>query len=387
MSIAAESPGASPPSAPEMAAVGTVDRRADLDAKQTRVAGVLEQAGCDGLLVLDPDNFAWLTSGAVARGVVDPAALPCLYFTAEGRWALASNADSQRLFDEELDGLGFQLKEWPWHWGRAQLLADLLQGRKAASDVPFGSCPVVGDQLQKMRRSLTSYEVACFRALGHILAHALEATCRTMEPGDMEREVAGQLSHRLLHRGAAAVMVAAAADGRLKPYRHLEYTAAPVRTSCVLTAVARKYGLYAAANRSVAFGTADPALRKDHDAACRVSAVYTAGSWPDAMPRQLLATAQRVYQLSQAEHELLLAPQGHVTGRAAVELNLTPQTEDLLQTSWAVTWRPSVGTALSCDTVLITDEGPRTVTVADPWPLKRIRVQGAEFVRPDLLIR
>jgi hypothetical protein len=91
--------------------------------------------------------------------------------------------------------------------------------------------------------------------------------------------------------------------------------------------------------------------------------------------------------VSGAEHEWLLCPQGHVTGRAPVELPFTLQTEDLFQPGWAVTWRGSAGVGLSCDTFLITDDGPRTITAAESWPLKRIRITGAEFVRPDLLIR
>ena len=35
----------------------------------------------------------------------------------------------------------------------------------------------------------------------------------------------------------------------------------------------------------------------------------------------------------------------------------------------------------------IGEDGPRSVTIPEQWPLKRIRIQGAEFVRPDLLIR
>jgi Xaa-Pro aminopeptidase len=363
------------------------ERRGDIDAKQARVAELLQQVGCDGLVVLDPENFAWLTSGAAGRGIVDAAAEPCAYFSAEGRWLIASNADSQRLFDEELDGLGFQLKEWPWHWGRAQLLAELLQGRKVACDRPLASCVLVADQLRLLRRPMTLYEQACYRALGQLLGHALEATCRTIAPGETEREVAGQLSHRLLHRGATAVMVSAAADNRSAKYRHAEYTATPIRSHCVLLAAARKYGLYAMASRSVSFGQPQEQFRKEHDAVCRVSAVYNASSWPDALPRQILATAQRVYQLSGAEHEWLLCPQGHVTGRAAVEAPLTPQSDELLLAGSAVTWRASVGAAVSCDTFLVGEEGPRTLTVPEQWPLKRIRVQGAEFVRPDLLIR
>src|SRR5438552_11118004 len=82
------------------------DRRADVDVKQARVAALLQEAGCDGLLVLEPENFAWLTSGATVRGALDPAEMPFLYFSPEQRWLISSNVDSQRMFDEELDELG-----------------------------------------------------------------------------------------------------------------------------------------------------------------------------------------------------------------------------------------------------------------------------------------
>src|SRR5437868_5504292 len=147
------------------------DRRADIDTKQARVAALLEEFGRDGLLVLEPENFAWLTSGASARGVQHGAELPALYLNADQRWVIASNVDSQRLFDEELDGLGFQLKEWPWHWGREQLLADLCVGRNIASDRNYGTCKSVGEQVRKLRRALTPYEQACALAVGSIVSH------------------------------------------------------------------------------------------------------------------------------------------------------------------------------------------------------------------------
>jgi Xaa-Pro dipeptidase len=363
------------------------DRRADVDAKQSIVASLLQEFGCEGLLVLDPENFAWLTSGASPRGVLDPAGLPGLFFTPEQRLVVSSNVDSQRLFDEEIDGLGFQLKEWPWHWERQQLLLDLNQGRALASDCALGECKNIGDRLQKLRRRLTAYEQACFHALGTVVSHALEATCRTMAAGDTEREVAGQLSHRLLHRGVQPLVIEVAADGRSRRYRQCGFTSLPVQRFCVVTVTARKYGLCATASRSVCLGEPDPQFRKEHDAACKVAATYIAGSWPDALPSQILKTGRHVYQVTGFEHEWRLCPQGHLTGRAPVELMLTPQTEDLFEADSAITWHASVGAAFSCDTFLITEQGGKSLTPPELWPLKRIRVQGAEFFLPDLLLR
>jgi Xaa-Pro aminopeptidase len=363
------------------------DRRADIDAKMGHVAALLREVGCDGLLLVEPENVAWLTSGAIARGELDPAALPVVYCHGDGRWLLANNADSQRLFDEEIDGLGFQLKEYPWHWGREQLLADLCQNRRMACDRPRDNTTNVADRLGRLRRSLTPYEVACHQALGALLAHALEATCRTMSAHETEREVAGQLGHRLMHRGAQPIHLGVAADGRAQLYRQFGYTSTPIRQYAVLKATARKYGLTATASRAVSFGPPDDETRQDHNAVCRVAASYLASTWPDAVPREILLAGRRIYLISGYEHEWQLAPQGHLTGRAVVEMPLTPSTEELFQPGWAVVWNASAGAACGCDTFHITEQGPQVLTPTEGWPLKRIRIQGAEFVRPDILVR
>ena len=371
---------------PESADPG-LDRRADIEAKQRLVGTLLGKAGCDGFLVLEPENFAWLTSGAAARGVLDAAEMPVLYFTSDQRWVIACNVDSQRLFDEELNGLGFQLKEWPWQWGREQLLADLSHNRKIACDRPMNSHKVIGDQVRGLRRTLTPYEQACFQVLGSLVSHALEATCRTMSAEITEREVAAQISHRLLHRGVQPVCIEVAADGRSRRYRQCGYTSLPIRRYCVMSLTARKYGLYVTSSRAVCFGDPDPSFKKEHDAACKISATYIASTWPDALPKQIFTAGQHTFRLTGFEHEWRLCPQGHITGHLPVEMSLLPSTEELFQANWAVTWRASVGAAFSSDTFLIHEEGPRLITPPEMWPLKRIRVQGADFFRPDLLLR
>jgi Xaa-Pro aminopeptidase len=389
MSLATENPVRSITNAsePDLDMGTATDRRTDLDMKQILVAALLQEVGCEGLLVLQPENFTWLTSGGTPRSILDATEYPALYYSAEQRWLLSSNADSQRLFDEELDGLGLQLKEWPWHWGRAQLLADLCQNRRVACDQALGDSTVVADRLQLLRRSMSHYEQACFRALGQLVSHALEATCRTINTGETEREIAGQLTHRLIHRGAHPLTVGVAVDGRSRLYRQFSFTSMPLRKHALLTATARKYGLVATASRSVSFGAPEATFRQEHDVTCKVSATYLASTWPDAVPREILLAGRRVYQLTGFDHEWLACSQGHITGRTPTELGLRPQTEDLFQPGWGVTWRATAGAAQSIDTFLIAEEGPQVITPTEMWPLKRIRIQGAEFVRPDILIR
>jgi Xaa-Pro aminopeptidase len=367
------------------------DRRTDIEAKHSRVAAMLREAGRDGMLLLEPENVAWLTAGATPRGHIDPQTYPAIFCTGESRWLIASNVDSQRLFEEELDALGFQLKEWPWHWGREQFLADLCTNRPVLCDRPpdgiQGDFQVVGPQMQKIRRVLSPYEQACLLALGQTVSHALEATCRTLQRNDTEREVAGQLAHRLMHRGVQPVHIGVAADGRSRLYRRFGFTATPVEHYAVLVATARKYGLHATASRTVCFDEVPAELKPEQSAVVRVSASYLASTWPDAVPREMLSAGRRIYHLAGHEHEWLQSPQGFQTGRAAVEATFTPQSAEPLEPGWAVTWVASAGAALSCDSYLVTETGPKPLTPPEVWPMKRIRIQGADCVRPDVLIR
>lgn len=363
-------------------------RRADVDAKHTQIAAVIKDAACDGLLVLEPENVAWLTGGLTPWGILHPAELPALYFNPEQRWLLASNIDSQRLFDEEIDGLGFQLKEWTWHGGRQQLLADMCAGRKIACDRPLAECMVVGEQLRQLRRVLTSPEINTYRELGRIISHALEATCRTVAKDQTELEVAGHIAHRLLHRGVEGLAIEVAADGRSRSYRRCGPTSAKVQQYCVIQATGRQAGLVASASRAVSFGPPPEDFRKEHDTACKVTATYIAASWPDGVPKEILAAGRRIYQICGYEHDWRLDGPGGITGRSYQEAALTPQTTDLFQAGWALRWRASVGAAVSCDTYLVTAEGPRSVTsMAHNWPQKRIKIQGGNLARPEILQR
>jgi Xaa-Pro dipeptidase len=362
------------------------DRRADVDAKHVQVAAIIKETQVDGMLVLEPENVAWLTGGLTPYGILAPTELPALYYNPDQRWVVASNIDSQRFFDEEVNGLGFQLKEWPWHWGRQQLLADICSGRKIACDRPLADCIVVGEQLRQLRRVLTAQEITTYRELGRVISHALEATCRGVTRDQTEQEVAGQIAHRLIHRGVEALCIEVAADGRSRRYRRSAPTAAKVQQYCVVQATGRQSGLVATASRSLSFGAPPEDFRKEHDTVSKVTATYIAASWPDGVLHEILTAGRRIFQICGYEHDFRLDTAGSITGRSLSELPLTPQTTELVKAGWALRWRASAGAATSCDTYVVTAEGPKAVTsMGHNWPQKRIKIQGGSLARPDIL--
>src|SRR5215207_5447297 len=194
-------------------------RRADIDAKQQLAAEVIEKMNCEAVVLLMPAHVAWFTAGMNVRGLIADSERPGVFTNGRQRWLLCSSVDAQRLFDEELDQLGFQLKEWTWLGGRADLLFNVTYGRKVAADRPFPNVPMANDKLRPLLRVLSAYERERYRELGAAVSHAVEATARALRAGDTEEEIAGQLGHRLLHRGVAPAALSIAADGRGAKYR------------------------------------------------------------------------------------------------------------------------------------------------------------------------
>jgi Xaa-Pro dipeptidase len=253
-------------------------RRDDIERKQEKVAKLLIDTGCEGLLILDPANFRWMTSGAAIGGLQFIADAPALYVSSNQRWLLCSSIDTQRYFDEELDGLGFQVKEWAWHVSRDHFLEELIFARKVVCDRTFKDCKLAGAFLEQERRRLSALERGQVFELGRLTAHALEATARSLEVGDTEEETAGHLAHRLLRHGLEPVSLEISADDRAGKYRRPRSTSEPIRHRCLLQATASRSGLFVTASRMVCFGEPDEALKREFEVACRQFAYWLAAS-------------------------------------------------------------------------------------------------------------
>ena len=105
-----------------------VDRASDIQHKHAAVSQFIESRQFDALLLQRPSNFSWFTSGGDCSRAGSPDASAGLFITPEARVVVTTNAASAQIFDSELQGLGFQLKERPWHEPRGALIEDLCRG-------------------------------------------------------------------------------------------------------------------------------------------------------------------------------------------------------------------------------------------------------------------
>src|SRR5205085_1470403 len=100
----------------------------------------------------------------------------------------------------------------------------------------------LGEQVHKLRMVVSDYELGIYHRVGQVLSHALEATCRTVQPKQTEQEIAGHLAHRVMKHGPEVISAEVTADDRLRLHRRPGFTAAAVTKHCVITATARLHG-------------------------------------------------------------------------------------------------------------------------------------------------
>lgn len=364
-------------------------RRADVEAKHDAIRRFLDTAGYDAVILGRADSIAWFTAGGdLSRDLCSERAAACVYINRNNRAILTDNVHNARIFEEEVAGLGFQLKERPWYDQPDRMAIELGHNKRVATDLL--ALPFVDERaaLAALRRRLNDRERQLLRELGRTLALAVEATCRNFDAGETEADVAGHLAHRLLREGVVPVDLRVASDDRLARFRQPSFKAAPIHKHATIAVVGRRHGLCAALTRSVSMGPADPAFAEAHQVAALVDATCLFFSRPDEPLREVFRRSRRIYEKFGHPDEWVLDYQGCLTGFAPCEELLLPESDLVLQPNMALRWSPSVGAARSEDTMVVDGRGGfEVVTEAQVWPMLEVMVKGFPILRPGILER
>lgn len=366
-------------------------RREDVEAKHQRIRDFLDRTGQDAVVLGRADSVAWFTSGGdLAQDYCSDNSSILLFINRNCRAVVADNVQSCRIFEEELAGMGFQLKERPWFDDPHRVVAELCHNKKIATDLAAEGCPQwrrALDPLRDLRRQLSPLERQRLRELGRTLTLAVEATCRNFDRGEREADVAGHLAHRLIREGVAPVDLRVASDDRLSRFRQPTFKASPILKKATIAVTGRRHGLCASVTRTVSFGPPEDEFRANHTLAAMVDATCIYFSRPGEPTAEVFRRARRIYEKFNAPHEWTLDYQGVLIGYSPREALLTPDSPITLEPNMAVCWSPSVGSARSEDTIVVDARGFEVVTAAQNWPQIEVAVKGYSIPRPAILER
>ncbi|MHC5544655.1 M24 family metallopeptidase, partial [Singulisphaera rosea] len=112
------------------------ERREDIDEKHRRIAAYLDATGQDAVVLGRADSIAWFTSGGdLGQDLGSEVSTALLYVNRGSRAVVTDNVQSARIFEEELAGLGFQLKERPWYEEPERVISELGHNKRLACDL------------------------------------------------------------------------------------------------------------------------------------------------------------------------------------------------------------------------------------------------------------
>jgi Xaa-Pro dipeptidase len=374
-----------PLSSAEFATVD-LDRVNEVVRRHRLISEFLQAEGYTAALLESPANFAWLTVSDGSRRCTSSACSPALFVTPEARVIVCNNIDTPLLFEHEVAGLGFQLKERPWSEPRHVMINDLCRGRKVTGDKPHGNVVDMGVHLQGMRMPLSKYDIGRLRAAGRMVAHAVEATARGLTAGRTEAEIAAELAHRLVKHNVHPERLQVVGDGRGNRFRHWTYSDTPVHKYCTISAVARYQGLHVGAARTVSFGDPSAELLHQYQQAALVTATGMFFSQAGWELFEVWNRVKRIYEKCGAADEWRLADQADVVEYEFGSVPLMPTSEFKLFPGVPVYWHPSVGPILMGETILVTERGAELLTPATSWPTVPISVKGVEVDIPGMLV-
>lgn len=376
----------SPVSSAEMPVLDHV-RLEEVGRRKELLCEYLRLKGYDSLLIQDPANFSWLTCGGdnTRKGNSMPVAAALV--TQEARVILCCNVDSGQIFDRDLMGLGFLLKERPWTEDLSILRHDVCRGRKTAADTWFPGTENVAADLLPFRIQYSTRELERFRDLGRDVAHAVEATARNFEVGATESEIAGHLAHRLIKHQIQPVEMQVMADAQGWRYRHWSYGEDRVERHCVISAIGRRHGLHVGVTRTVCIGAPSGELQEVHRLASGIQATglfFTQHGWTMEETWKRVA---RIYEKFGVPDEWRCAEQAEVIGYHVAESSLLPNSQQTFRKGTAVFWHPSVRSSLVGDTILVGEGMNEIITPCLNWPTISVQVKGQSIDRPSILIR
>ncbi|MDQ3254155.1 MAG: M24 family metallopeptidase [Acidobacteriota bacterium] len=372
-----------------------MDKYQEIAEKTERLMSLMAAENLGGVLVGAQHNFAWLTGGGTngVDGSRDPG-VGSLFIRRDGRrFLLANNIEVRRLLVEELDGQDYEPIEFSWEDEKAD--ATIVARRAAAlveggqligSDVPLGNgVRVIENLLSQVRCRLTNAEVERLRVLARDAGSAIGEMARALEPGVSEREIVRRASDALAAHGARAVVALAAADERLKLFRHPVPTDKRWERVAMIAVCARRGGLTVSLTRIVCAGNVPNDLRDRTRATAEVNARLFDATRPGATGRELYEVVARAYSAVGFPGEEHLHHQGGAIGYRTREWVAHPRSQERVENRGAFAWNPSITGTKVEETVIVLNDSIEVITASPDWPRESVSIDGREYILPGVL--
>jgi Xaa-Pro dipeptidase len=367
-----------------------MDRREEIAIKERRLRSLMDSLNLKGVLLKRQPNFSWFTAGGKNMVPISTdIGFSSLLITEKEKFCVANTIEKFRNMEEEgLEDLGFSLLDYEWYEGsELETVEKVLPLRHIGCDIPLEDARLIGDDINRLRYSLTQAEIERYLWLGEKTARAVETVLQEMKPGDTEAEITGELARLLWKDRIDQVGYQAAADDRVFKYRHPIPTERKVEKYVMLCVMSRKWGLHTTITRLMRFGKIPDKLRKQYEDNVFIECSMIAATRPGAKTADIFVKARKLYEELGYPGEWKLHHQGGAMGYDIRDYICTADSTEKVQENQCFCWNPSISGTKSEDAVIVNSDGFEFVTKPVLFPTLTVMAEGTEFTRPDILER
>lgn len=372
-----------------------MNRRNEILIKTERLQRMLAEKDLGGVLLNAQHNFAWLTAGA--NNGIDTSrenGAASLLVRSDGkRFVLANNIEMPRILAEEISAEDFEPVEFAWtkEKSSADFLAEkassLLKNSGAlGADLPANSSTaMVESAVANCRYELTDAEVERFEKLGRDAGETFGDLIKTLRGGESEIEIARRMADLLAAKNIRPVVSLAAADERLKKFRHPVPTEKCWKKVLMTVVCAKREGLIVSLSRIVCDGEIPAELKNRTDACARVNAKLLAATKPNAKGADLFNVAANAYAAEKFAGEEISHHQGGAAGYRTRDWVAHPKSSETAKNNQAFAWNPSI-TGTKCEeTVIVRENEIELITATPNFPNIAVEIEGREYLSPGIL--
>lgn len=348
-----------------------------------------------GILINAQHNFAWL-SGGKSNGVNSSSdSGACFLFVRRDgkKFVLANNIEMPRVLAEEISAEDFEPVEFSWQaekasgdfiFERAKSL--LKKNENLASDLflhkeiqPFENF------IARCRYELTDREIERYRRLGRDAGAAIGNAIKVISAGESEFEIAAKARSELAKFNINPVVMLVGADERIEKFRHPIPTANVWRKNLLIAVCGKREGLIVNLSRIVCVGEIPADLRRKTDVAAYIFAKLLSETKVGKTGAQLCRIAADAYAERGFADEINRHHQGGATGYKTRDWVIHPQSNETVFPRQAFAWNPSITGTKAEETALAFDDKIEIVTATPGFPQIPVRIEGREYLSPDVL--
>ncbi len=359
----------------------------ELQIKEEMVSNLIERKNFAGIILSTLTNFLWFTGGRRNQIIKNAdTSLVHLVITKNKRYLLSTKSDADRIMDEELGDLGFELVLYDWYRHSFLDAMDKI-GLKGVIGCDFHheKFPNIEEDLKRLRVSLSDFEVGRVKDLCKEYTQLLTDFCLNLKPGVTETELAAALHYCCEKKNIFPFVLMVGSDERIFKYRHPIATNKKVEKYVLIATAVEREGINVSLSRSVYFGKIPDELKKKQSVVNIIEATYFAHSVPGTPLKDLFAIGKAAYARLGYPNEWANHTQGGIVGYTPREFLVTQDSEIKIGINNLLGWNPTVRGVKAEDFILVKKDGIEQLTIDPRWPYEEIRIDGKEFCKPKIL--